>query len=247
MVTRWTTLGQKLSQLGNLGTFLLKSEQQSDQIFRATEKHFLIFKIWNSNKLLTELKVFWFFLVCQWFSTRAQTLWEEFQTQIFSLNSRELLPRRVISLSVSLCSPTQMHSHAQELQEEFVTNNRFALCWCPLDHDTIWSRQCLLWGCSIFKSSVITFLSLTPDGQLAAKRCSCEWEVDASACRAEGCVAVVGAEWLPVWWKGLPRVRRCVEKGGFQIVWERLWLPSARPGHYITESLLSSPWEWLTA
>lgn len=48
------------------------------------------------------------------------------------------------------------------------------------------------------------------------------------------------------------------EKGGrgFAVVWRRedlklspqwLWLPSAGPGHYITESLLSSPWEWLTA
>lgn len=54
-------------------------------------------------------------------------------------------------------------------------------------------------------------------------------------------------KWLPLWWKGLPRVCRCVEKGEFEIVSQWLWLPSTGPGHYITESLLSSPWEWLTA
>lgn len=56
-----------------------------------------------------------------------------------------------------------------------------------------------------------------------------------------------GQKWLPLWWKGRLKVRRCVEKRGFEIVSQWLWLPSAGPGHYITESLLSSPWEWLTA
>lgn len=65
-------------------------------------------------------------------------------------------------------------------------------------------------------------------------------------CEKRMCSFHTELKWLPLWWNGQPRVRRCV-KGGFEIVSEWLWLPSAGPGHYITESLLSSPWEGLTA